>query len=429
MPMFKYYFNDSNLLNCFNEEDNCQSKGYAFTKKETKECFNVKEDCIQRGYKIFNNECLEECPENTEDKNDICLCTYNFINDNNLLNCFNENDNCISKGYSFLNIETKECFRNKEDCIQRGYKIFNNECYNICPQNTEEKNRDSICLCSYNFINDNDLLNCFNEEDNCQSKGYAYTNKDTKECFNTKEDCIQRGYKIFNNECYDECPLNSEDKNNNNICFCSYNYYIKSNSLDCFNEAENCKSKRYDYANMDTKECFDTKEDCIDRGYKIFNKECYNECPLNSEDKNNNNICECSYYFYNNSGILNCFNQGKTCLDEEYLKESFEYNECFNSYEDCISKGYFYYYNQTCFKNDCPSGTIPLGSLNNNKIKVELINQLNLLDNSILDRLCICDTFYNNTYYGWMNDDSNPSLQICLHECPQDYEFDAVTHR
>ena len=51
---------------------------------------------------------------------------------------------------------------------------------------------------------------------------------------------------------------------------------------------------------METQECLKTKEDCIERGYKIFNKECYDECPLNSEDKNNDHICECSYYFYNN---------------------------------------------------------------------------------------------------------------------------------
>ena len=28
-----------------------------------------------------------------------------------------------------------------------------------------------------------------------------------------------------------------------------------------------------------------------------------------------------------------------------------------------------------------------------------------------------------------MNNNSNPSLQICLHECPKDYEFDEITHR
>ena len=40
-----------------------------------------------------------------------------------------------------------------------------------------------------------------------------------------------------------------------------------------------------------------------------------------------------------------------------------EYKECFNSFEDCIIKEYFYYYNDTCFKDNCTSDKISLGSL------------------------------------------------------------------
>ena len=197
----------------------------------------------------------------------------------------------------------------------------------------------------------------------------------------------------------------------------------------CFDEEDKCITKGYDYTNVETKECFNSKEDCFERGYKIFNKECYDDCPLNSEDINNNSICECSYYFYNDNGNLNCFNQSKLCEDEGYLKKSFEYKECFKSYEDCLSKDYFFYYNLTCFKNNCTQDKVPLGSLVDIQIKRELMNQLNLLDSSITDGLCICDTFYNKAYYGWMNSNLSPSLQICLSECPEGYEFDEITHR
>ena len=109
-----------------------------------------------------------------------------------------------------------------------------------CPIYSEDKNNNGVCLCSYNYYNDSSTLNCFYENDNCTSKGYAYINKETKECFRTKEDCIERGYKVFNNKCIDECPQNTEDTNNNSICLCSYNYFNVSNILNCFNESDNC---------------------------------------------------------------------------------------------------------------------------------------------------------------------------------------------
>ena len=62
-----------------------------------------------------------------------------------------------------------------------------------------------------------------------------------------------------------------------------------------------------------------------------------------------------------------------------------EYKECFNSFEDCIIKEYFYYYNDTCFKDNCTSDKISLGSLTDNNRKNKIINHLNLIDSSIND--------------------------------------------
>ena len=171
-------------MTCFGDEQKCNTTEFPIKKSDTRECFKSKDECFQRDfYFISNNICYNQCP----------------------------ND------YPFINNEVKECFKTKEDCIERRFKVLNKECFNNCPQNSEDKNNNSICLCSYNYFNNSNFLNCFNQTDNCKSKGYDYTNIDTNECFNTKEDCIGRGYKILNKGCYIDCPQNTEDKNNNSF--------------------------------------------------------------------------------------------------------------------------------------------------------------------------------------------------------------------
>ena len=49
------------------------------------------------------------------------------------------------------------------------------------------------------------------------------------------------------------------------------------------------------------------------------------------------------------------------------------------------------------------------------------------MDNSNSDRLCICDI--NKKNIGWIKNNLNPSYQICLEECPDNYELDNITHR
>ena len=56
-----------------------------------------------------------------------------------------------------------------------------------------------------------------------------------------------------------------------------------------------------------------------------------------------------------------------------------------------------------------------------------MINELKLTKNLFPNNLCICDT--NNAYYGWINNISNPSIQICLEECPENFQLDLITHQ
>ena len=430
-----YYYNNSNFLTCFEDGKTCESKNYPIkmsNSTNSSECFKDKFECIKRGFKFYENTCYEICPENMTDKfNDgICRCPYYYFNNSDKLNCFAEGDQCETKGYYFTNKDTNECFTSLNDCINRDLKIFNDNCYNKCPENTKPKNGDdSYCICTeYFYINDDNKLNCFSSGKTCNSEltEYNYTNIETKECFKTKEKCINKGLKIFNYECRSNCPTNTEDKNNDNLCLCSYFSLIDENNLlKCFASEVDCASQGY-YYNKETKECFLSKEECLKNNSIIFGKECSNNCPLNSKKKDNQNICECLYYFYNDSDILKCFNSDQTCESEGYSINS-NTKECFTSLNNCFSKNYLYYLNNTCYKDSCPSGTIPLNSITDIEKKTALINSLNL-DNSLSTKFCICDT--ENTYYGWINEDnSNPSIQKCLYKCPTGYDLDSMTKK
>ena len=61
---------------------------------------NTKEECINGGYKIFNRECIKNCPINTQfDDNDNCICKYNYYNESNLFTCYGNGETCEISGY------------------------------------------------------------------------------------------------------------------------------------------------------------------------------------------------------------------------------------------------------------------------------------------------------------------------------------------
>ena len=427
------YYNDSNILTCLENGKSCEEGGFPIKMNTTNECFKNKFECIKRGFKFYDNICYEEqCPDNTIEKNNdgICSCLYYYFNNSDILTCFNDGETCQTKGYPITNIDSKECFTSLDICRNRELKIFNNNCYNICPENTIPKNGDTSCICSeYFYTDENNLLNCFTPGITCEteSSNYPYANYETKECFRTKEKCLNRGLKVFNFECLlSSCPPNTIDKNHNNICLCSiYSLIDEENLLKCFSSEIECASQGY-YFNKETKECFLSNNECLRNNKKLYGKECVNSCPSNSEIKQNSNICECSNYFYNNNGILNCFSSDKTCETEGYPVES-DTKECFTSIYDCFSKNYLYYLDNKCYKNSCPNGKMPLNSITNMEKRTALITALNL-DNLLASKICICDT--TSTYYGWINkDNSNPSIQKCLYKCPLEYDLDDLTKK
>ena len=431
------YYNKSNFLTCFDEGVTCENESYPIKmskKNNSNECFKTRNECINRGFKFFNNICYKSCsetPVNTTEKNKdgMCRCIYYYYNDTNILDCFNEGETCDAHSYNYTNIDTNECFTSLEACKKRNLKIFNNSCYNNCPANTKAKSGDSSCICRYYFYKENDdILNCFPSGKNCTTEGYQYTNPETKECFTTEDECIERGYKIFNKECYTNCPSNTQVKSNIHKCECS-SYYTKdeNNMFTCFSSESDCRSKNY-YFNRDTKQCFISEENCFNNNKKVFGRQCLDNCPANSEIKGKQNNCECSYNFFNDNGILNCFNIGETCENKSYLISSDDASskECFLSIDDCIKKGYLYFFDKTCFKTDCPEDKKKLKMIDNS-IKNEIIKDLHLND-TIANNLCICDT--DNKYHSWLLiENSGTYSQKCQLSCPPDYNIETTTKK
>ena len=426
-----FYYNDSNFLTCYENGKTCETENYPIKMNSANECFKNKYECIKRGFKFYNNKCYENtCPDISIEKyNDgICTCPNYYFNNSDILECFDET--CEIKEYPITNMDTLECFNSLNECLNRKLKIFNDNCYNNCPANTKiNNNNNSLCICSnYFYTDDNNKLICFSSDKTCETESaeYLYTNFETKECFKTIDNCINRGLKVFNHECLSNCPENTVDKNNNNNCVCStYTMRDENNLLKCFSSEVECASQGY-YFNKETKECFLTNEDCLLNNKKLFGKECVNRCPINSEIKSDPNICECSNYFYNNNGILNCFNSDKTCQSANYKVNS-DTKECFTSLNDCFSKNYLYYFDNTCYKDNCPTDKIPLNSITNTNKKNAIISELNL-DNTHAQKICICDT--TNNYYGWtIKTITDTPIQKCLYQCPYEYELNTNTNQ
>ena len=203
----------------------------------------------------------------------------------------------------------------------------------ICPDNTNEKSSDRVCVCSYYFYkSENGLYTCLSENETCEKKGYMYKNNETKQCFNNLYDCINNEYKIFNNECYNSCPENTYEKNGHGICNCSYYYFYDSitDNYDCFAENQTCEEKGYTLKEHDSKECINYIEVSSDMKY------------LDSSDTFGRNIC---YYTCKNcsdepliniTGIVinqNCLE----CIEGYHL--IYETQNCYN--DSILEQGYY----------------------------------------------------------------------------------------
>ena len=377
----------------------------------------------------FNNICYEECPSNTQPNESTKNCeSLKAWHHDTALNKieFYEEDYCLYNEYKYYVSDTKECRNGCPD----GYFKFNFECYKDgCPSDTERISSDSYnCISQkdYCYINEHFQNVCSNTEDDEYKYKYEETKQYLKSCdesliYTTDE---VKTY-LYNGACYSQCPSQTETDETEKTCTCKYYiYYTDStkNEYICYEESEICNDK---IDLKDIKVCVDSIDDCINKGYKVFNDECYNECPdLTEEDSDNRSYCICKYTFYrdNESNKPICL-EDYLCHYKGYLHLNSNYDEC-TTYEDCFSKNLFLF-NTYCIEDGCPEGTVLLTSITNETIKNELIKELSLNNVSWLEKQCVCDISQN-----WNVVTLNVNIvQACVKNCNEGYEPDDITHK
>ena len=377
---------------------------------------------------LFNNVCYDICPTLTKynDTTNKCVCEYSFHIEKEITTCY-EYNYCINKTYKYHLNDSKQCISGSS-CPSNYYQ-FNFQCYNIeCPSGTSQDSENNYkCLSNYNYCYINKFFQ--NICNNTLEGEYIYKFDDTVQYLKSCDDSLvyttseSKTY-FYNNTCYLTCPENTVINISSNKCDCEFfGYYQNDDNYTCYSNEEKCKEK---IPVNDLKICLDTINECRLKQYKIFNNECYSqECPNNTKiDNNDENKCVCSYYYYNyTNNTLNCFENLVTCESKNFTYSSPEIYECYNSLDDCFQKGNLFYFNNFCYKVQCPVGKIALSDINE-QIKNYFINVLSLND-ELKDKLCICDITKNGTY--WNKTESNEIE--CLESCGDGYEPELLTKK
>ena len=240
----------------------------------------------------YNNECLNECPENTK--------TY---------------------------VEGKKCVNS---CTNQQFE-YNNKCYDDCPSGTKRLfNIKRICAETipenyYLDNNDNIYKKCYDKCKKCSQLGDD-TNNQCDEC--------KDGYKFITDtyanskNCYSIC--------NYNYYFTGYNQYVCTNSNEC--------PSPYNKLISDKKKCID---DCKNDNQYIYdyNNNCKQTCPTNTKKYEDQKLCldDCytELFEYNNECLNDCpsgkhriFIDRNRCTDE--LPEGFVLDNTDNIYKKCF---------------------------------------------------------------------------------------------
>ena len=425
---YKINYTGECVDNCpaINNYSNFEYHYINFTEQEN----NILEDqYVKSPRKAFKyklgNICYDECPLNTfEDENNICKYLIG----------------CLYPEYKYYINDKKECVQN--GCPE-GYYQFNFQCFNgSCPDGTKEISSNPFkCESIYNYcyINETFQTICNNTKNNEYIYNYNNTKQYLKSCKESLMYTIEGNLTyLYNNTCYIKCPndLLIEDKENGK-CTCKFNgYYSDNNQFICFDNADACEDKFIVIDNINNnKECVNSLSDCIKKNYTIFNSFCYkNGCPKNTHLDNDNISCKCSYFFYNNienNTYITCFDYKENCYSKGYLFVNSDTSECFQTLEECFIKDHLFYFNNNCYKSECPSGKILFSSIVNQTLKNEINNFLQV-NESLENKLCVCDNILsinnlkNNGYNGTQICIRNPFEefeQLCIQEIYPDEYF------
>ena len=286
-------------------------------------------------------------------------------------------DDCKYENYSLIKNTNKTCY--PIDKLIKGY-IYDNEtkffekCYSSC----------NFCSSSLSNSSSHNCLSCLD--------GYIPSYKIPGNCYKIDDtDFIKNScekYRINSTgECIEECPTNSP--------YYSYEYNTEIGNY----EKINLNLPRY-----------------------LYNKNCYDECPLNLISDDINNICKCEFAYFIENEEIKCL-EDNNCISD-YPYQNPDIKECYSSLDNCFSKENNYFFNKECYKNECPNDKISL-STQTEEIKNYFKNIFSLND-ELINKICICNI--NNMVWTNINSNNESFYQKCLTECPDGYEPEIVTH-
>ena len=247
---------------------------------------------------MHNNRCILSGGENmtTIQIDEGCVCKYLWM-EGGECSKDNENKNCVDLDVNlkYLIKKTNQCVKN---CPKEYNFYFNHECFSSCSEansfyDVEEKSGSKECVCKKFWkYNNTNVKECVEE---CGDNEFLMNS--TSQCI-AKSDNFKCPYDspyFYNNICYNNCPQGTTiDNLTGNTCICK-NKWLKTDNeiIKCFENVEDKCPEAYPYLIIVTQECVKTEKNCSDQNYtKIFNNECYSDCPFSTIDNGNKCVCD-----------------------------------------------------------------------------------------------------------------------------------------
>lgn len=308
-----------------------------------------------------------------------------------------------------INFKLRTCFPDQcescrldyskcDDCKYENFSLIkdaNETCYEI----------DKL-IKGYSYNKESNLFEkCYSSCDFCSSISAQSSEHKCLSCANG----YLPSYNILGN-----CYMNNDP----NFITSSCSKYIINSTGECVDQ---CPSSNFYYSFTYNEILKNYEENYLNSPKYLFNGICYESCPINTEEDNINNICKCKFSFSTNDNIIICYDDNKCIANYSYQNP--DTKECFSSLDKCLENNKFFF-NNDCYAGECPSNRITL--YNQSKEVKNYFSNILLLDNNLIDKLCICDinkgvwinfNFSNETYY-----------QECSSKCPQNYEPENITH-
>ena len=296
---------------------------------------------------------------------------------------YNECDDCqMGKSFALLSDDNSKCYPTNQ--LVKGYIYIeiNNlfeKCYSSC----------EFCFSSSVNSSAHNCISC--------AEGFLFSYKYKGNCYKLNDLQINEE-KIVNN-------INNEKFSSSS---CSLN---KINSTgECIDE---CPRTDIYYSFNYNSETSSYNKIIINSPKYLFNKICYDKCPLNLIPDEVIRVCKCEHTFHIENEEIIC-DISQNCISD-YPYKNLDTNQCYSSLNNCN-----YFFNNDCY-NECPNGKVVLSSKTDIIINY-FITEL-LLDSNLKNKLCICD-IVNGV---WSNLNSK-GYQECLEICPEGYEPESITN-